>query len=78
MNERPDWLENALDVYRLAWTELLLRWKGPQRTDIQYYVDELKEALLDLKQATIAEEPARALQQIEEVIVLLAELRFRS
>jgi hypothetical protein len=73
-----DWRQAAFEVYRLAWSELLSHWSGPQRDDIRYYVEELKEALLDLKQATIAEEPARAMQHLDEVTLLLAELRLRS
>jgi hypothetical protein len=39
-----------------------------------YYVEELKDALLDLKQATIEENATLAEQYIVEVLVLLGEL----
>lgn len=77
MPEQHDWHDAAFEVYRLAWSELLEQWKPPQPADVEYYVEELKEALLDLKQAVIDEDPARALQSLEEATLLLAELRLR-
>jgi hypothetical protein len=76
MAEQHDWRNDAFELYRDAWSELE-RWKTPPHADVEYYVEELKEALLDLKQAVIDEDPARALQYIEEVMLLLAELRLR-
>ena len=75
MAQQPEWREAAFDVYRAAWTELLENWKGPQKLPIEFYVEELKEALLDLKQATLANEPAQAFQSMAEILVLLSELR---
>jgi hypothetical protein len=77
MSEEGEWRDLAFEVYRAAWLELE-RWKGKQRDDIDYYVEELKEALLDLKEATITEDSARALWHLQEVQLLLAELRLRS
>jgi hypothetical protein len=78
MSDNLDWRDEAFELYRVAWSELLERYKGNQPDDIAFYVEELKEALLDLKQATISEEPAQAMQYIMEVRLLLAELRLRS
>ena len=75
--EEKDWRETAFEVYRLAWSELLDKCKGPQPDNVEFYVEELKEALLDLKEATMTEDVPRAMRHIEEVMVLLAELRLR-
>ncbi|HEX8524659.1 MAG TPA: hypothetical protein VF669_20550 [Tepidisphaeraceae bacterium] len=75
--EQPEWRALAFEVYRDAWSELS-RWQGRQRQDLQYWLDELKEALLDLKEATISNDSARALWHLDEVQLLLAELRLRS
>jgi hypothetical protein len=72
--EEHDWREAAFEVYRAAWSEL--QGLAP-RPDLEFYVDELKEALLDLKQATIADDPGRAHEHLNEVSLLLAELRLR-
>ncbi|MGB7156997.1 MAG: hypothetical protein WBD40_02955 [Tepidisphaeraceae bacterium] len=77
MAEEEDWRKAAFEVYRLAWAELEAQRKGTPQTEVEFYIDELKEALLDLKQATIADDPARALAHLNEVNVLLAELRIR-
>src|SRR5436305_771395 len=75
MAEQHDWHDDAFEVYRLAWSELLQQWKPPVPADVEYYIEELKEALLDLKQAVLDENPVRALQYIDEVTLLVAELR---
>ena len=76
-SEHPDWREAAFEVYRVARAELLHKWKELKKPGIDYYIEELTEALLDLKQATIEEDPVRALEAIDEVTLLLAELRLR-
>jgi hypothetical protein len=78
MAERDDWQEIAFGVYRLGRIELLEHTKAPPRSDLQYYVEEVTEALLDLKQATLAADPDRALHYMEEVLRLISELRSRS
>jgi hypothetical protein len=76
MTER-DWHDYASDLYRLGWTELA-NWRGPQPPEIEYFVEELKEALLDVKQSTLGNDAARFALHAEEVLTLLLELRHRS
>lgn len=78
MAAHGDWRDEAFETYRLAWSELLEHWKPPRTANVEYYVEELKEALLDLKQSVAEDDPAWALQSIDEVLLLLAELRLRS
>jgi hypothetical protein len=54
-----DWREAAFDVYREAWSELLARWQGIRSPSTEFYIDELTEALLDLKQATLVGDQMR-------------------
>jgi len=73
MAGQDDWRAAAFEVYRAGWLELE-QWKGRQAKDVEYYLEELKEALLDLKQATLAEDAARALDYMSEIRLILAEL----
>ena len=73
-----DWLEPAKDVYRAAQAELLDRWRGPQPDDLEIFKEDLREALLDLKQAVIEGRETDAQTCMNEVTMLLAELRRRS
>lgn len=61
-----------MEAYRLGWSTLE-QWKLDRRDIVQIYIEELREALLDLKQATLAEDRHRALNQIEEVMMLIRE-----
>jgi hypothetical protein len=74
----PDWLEPAKEVYRAAQAELLDRWRGPQPDIVEIFKEDLREALLDLKQAVIEGRGPDALACMDEVIMLLTELRRRS
>ena len=69
-----DWRELASEEYRRA-RELLAQCQGLQGPDLQYHVEELTEAMLDLKQATIANDAARAAKSMDEVMLLVMELR---
>jgi hypothetical protein len=60
-----DWRELALDVYRLA-SEGRSEWQKLRRDDLDYWIEELGEALLDLKQATIEDDEARGLHHMDE------------
>jgi hypothetical protein len=73
-----DWLEPAKDVYRAAHAELLDRWRGPQSDDVEIFKEDLREALLDLKQAVIEGRGVDAQGCMNEVTTLLIELRRRS
>ena len=73
------WKERAFAVYREAFAELIERWLGKQPPpDVEFFVEEIKEALLDLKFAVINEQSTSAGTYGEEVLILLFELRLRS
>jgi hypothetical protein len=74
----PGWLEPAKELYRAAQTELLDRWSGPQPDDMEIFKEDLREALLDLKQAVIQGRGPDAQACMNEVTMLLIELRRRS
>jgi hypothetical protein len=63
----------VLELYRLAWTSLK-EWQNLQNKDLDYWIDELREALLDLKQATLRGDEIRALEYVDEIKILIAEL----
>jgi ribosomal protein L29 len=73
--EETDSLRAAFEVYRYAWAHVVSRYRGSQPVEIEQLVDELKEALLDLKQATIDVDPARTARYVKEVLYLLTELQ---
>ena len=74
MGKQEEWHQDALRIYRETW-KLLERYKDVRDDEIQYYVEELREALLDLKQAALAEDSVSALQAMEEIWFLASELR---
>ena len=74
MAEGRDWRTIAIDLYRIASSQLR-GLTAQQRAELHDEVEEMKEALLDLKQATIANDIARMLVHANEVIVLSIELR---
>ena len=78
-SDSSEWLQGGFDIYRLARAELE-RWKGirPADTELDFYVEELKDALLELKLATIEQDAVGVIQSIDEVTLLLIELRLRS
>jgi hypothetical protein len=45
-----NWREDAMAIYRHGWL-FIEPFKDDPRDDVQYFVEEMKEALLDLKQA---------------------------
>ena len=75
MAQADDWKQTAFSVYRLVRAELVQYQKQPPREELQYYMEELAESLLDLKQATIAGDGARAMKFMAESLALLSELR---
>ena len=76
MDNSISWRDLALQVYRLAKAELD-EWKKHDRDDLDYWREELEEALLDLKQATIDDQQVRAIEYIQETLSILFELRRR-
>jgi hypothetical protein len=77
--EQEEWLKQAYEIYRQAWASLE-RWKGkpPEDSELGFYIEEMKEALLDLKQATISRDPSRAAESEDEVKAILIEILSRS
>ena len=73
MAESEAWRDAALAAYR-AGRSALDQWKDASRDEVQFYIEELAEALLDLKQATLADDSRRAMKQVDEVTLLIAEL----
>jgi hypothetical protein len=73
-HEQSDWHSMAMEMYRIGRLELE-QWKGDQPDVVAYFIEDLKEALLDLKQATIDNEPIRASVFGSEVTILIAGLR---
>ena len=78
MPEHADWRDLAKEVYREAHAELIERQGAIQPDDATFFVEELREALLDLKQCVIQDRIGDAADCINEVVLLLAELRRRS
>jgi hypothetical protein len=73
--EELDAFQRAADLYRSAWTQVLSKLTGPQPAPIEQYVEELKEALLDLKQAAIDLDPPRVVKYSDEVTQIITDLR---
>jgi hypothetical protein len=72
--EEADVRALALEIYRLGWSELRRSRKRSHAEHVEFYLEDLKEALLDLKQATIANDIPRMWRTIAEVAALRAEL----
>jgi hypothetical protein len=78
-DRQDDWHIAARELYRQAQTELLERWAAPSpEWLVEFYKEELREALLDLKQAVIEGRPVAALTAADEIAVCLSELRSRT
>jgi hypothetical protein len=73
--DESDWRDDAKAIYQHALTELLSHSEPSADDMVEFYKEELREVLLDLKQAVIADRPADALEYIREVSVCLLELR---
>jgi hypothetical protein len=76
--EPDDGFKQAYEVYRQAWNAIG-RWIGdpPEDSELGFYVEEMKDALLDLKQGVISRDPSRVAESIDEVLSLLVEIGFR-
>ena len=76
--EPDDWLKKAFEIYRQAWNAIE-RWKGkpPEDAELGFYVEEMKEALLDLKQAVISRDSSRVDESRDEVQAILIEILAR-
>jgi hypothetical protein len=77
MAEQEDWRDVARMMYREASSELLSH-PGVSTDDmVEFYKEELREAMLDLKQAVIEDRMNDAVVSINEVRVCLFELKNR-
>ncbi len=72
--KKENWLREALEDYRLAQAELT-GLKALKRDDLRFYVDEMTEILLDVKQAVIDVDAASAWLAMLELEVLRLEIR---
>jgi hypothetical protein len=75
--EDQDWRNDAKAIYREARSELLTASDASTDHMVEFYKEELREALLDLKQAVIADRMADALACVSEVRICLIELKHR-
>ena len=73
MTDEADRRNAAVEAYRAGWSAME-RWKDHPDTKVHFLVEDLKEALLDLKQATIADDEPRIWLHLDEVQMLLIEL----
>jgi hypothetical protein len=71
--EGNGWRDDAFEAYRQGWTALR-RWQDRETDRVLLHLEDLREALLDLKQATIEEDQARAIRHTQEVKMIIAEL----
>jgi hypothetical protein len=75
--EGQDWREDAKAIYRDALSTLLASPETSADYMVEFFKEELREALLDLKQAVIADRMADALVCVQEVRICLIELKQR-
>ena len=75
--DQSDWREVAKELYREAQTELNQRWHGIREPEIESLKEDLREALLDLKQAVLDGRESDGRTYLQEVTVLLFELNLR-
>jgi hypothetical protein len=69
-----DWRQDALNAYREAHTQLT-QLKAMRRGDMSYFIEDIAEVLLDLKQSVIDADPASAWKAMIELDELRADLR---
>jgi hypothetical protein len=72
-----DWREDAKALYRHAWSQLVASPETSADQMVEFFKEELREALLDLKQAVIADRMSDALKCVSEVRICLIELKQR-
>jgi len=68
-----NWLKESMEAYRVARAELD-RISKLDREEISFFVDEMSEVLLDLKQAVINVDSSRAWRARQELRSLLSDL----
>jgi hypothetical protein len=74
--DEPGWLEQAYLIYSEA-RRVIERWKGmrPDDTELDFYIEDLKDALLDLKEATIDRNQDWVAESMDEISALILEIR---
>lgn len=77
--EPEDWLQQALSVYRTGRLELE-KWRAIQPADVklEIYIEELKDELFELKQATFNRDVVAVEQSKSDIGLLMLEIRLRS
>jgi hypothetical protein len=75
--DETDWRDDAKAIYREALAKLLASPESSQDYMVEFFKEELREALLDLKQAVIADHMANALSCVGEIRICLIELKQR-
>jgi hypothetical protein len=78
-NDPDDWLQQALDVYRIGRLELE-KWRTIQPADVklEIYIEELKDELFELKQAIFGRDVFSVEQCKGDIGLLILEIRMRS
>jgi hypothetical protein len=71
--ESENWRETAHEAYRRG-RLCLQNLKPPHSVEGEYFIEELQEALLDLKQAFIADEKTAAARHLAEIIMIMLDL----
>jgi hypothetical protein len=71
------WLRDAMEVYRVAFSEVLAKWNRLRDVEGEYLCEELREALLDLKQAVIEQDRSFVVRASDEVLILMRDLNIK-
>lgn len=74
MAEKEGWVATALKLYRIG-RLALERSANDGRPQVQIIAEDLREVLLDLKEATVALDQVRAAGHVAEASLLIAELK---
>ena len=75
--DQSDWRQVAQELYREAQAELNRPWRGTPPPDVDFLKEDLREALLDLKQAVADGREVDGRKYMQEVMLLLIELGLR-
>ena len=71
--KEENWIERAFEDYRRSQADLAAL-RAMKRSDVGFFIDELADALLDLKQAVVDVDPVRAETAMFELNVLRSEI----
>jgi hypothetical protein len=77
MASDDQWLRDAMEVYRVAFSEVLAKWNRLRDVEGEYLCEELREALLDLKQAVIEQDRSFVVRASDEVLILMRDLNIK-